>query len=241
VNLADNVKALMRASVSLGEDVAAELVIAAVEASLVKRQAQIASELEAIRRNQAREAATERQRRHRQSRTSRVTTVTERDARDEGGCSAPDLDPSSSPLPPEADPDPERAIPVPPRTEPRGDEVRAVFDHYRTHHPKAHPRPRSNMQEWRKIRARLEEGHSVPDLVQAIDGYHRSPFHLGENDRGQPYLGLELIVRDGSHVAKGIELAQQRAGPVMSEREQRGVRAGLSWLERMEGNRDAGP
>jgi hypothetical protein len=81
------------------------------------------------------------------------------------------------------------------------------------------------------VRDRLREGSTVEDLKTAIDGYHRSPFHCGENERGQRYLDLTLIVRDGSHVAKGIEYAQQRDGPMLSEKERRGVRAGLSWLE----------
>ncbi len=82
------------------------------------------------------------------------------------------------------------------------------------------------------VKARLADGHSPADLCQAIDGYHRSPFHCGENDRGTRYLDLALIVRDGSHVAKGIELATTRAGPVLSEKAQRGVRASVAWLER---------
>lgn len=84
-------------------------------------------------------------------------------------------------------------------------DVLAVFEHYRRHHPRSHPKPRSTGVEWRKIRARLDEGYSVADLCSAIDGYHRSPFHLGENERGTKYLDLELITRDGSNIAKGIE------------------------------------
>ena len=52
---------------------------------------------------------------------------------------------------------------------------------------------------------------------------HMSPHHLGQNDRGTKYLDLELFVRDGSHVARGLEFlakppislvrADGRAGP----------------------------
>lgn len=82
--------------------------------------------------------------------------------------------------------------------------IMEVFAHYRTHHPKAHRNPRRNSLEWRKIRARFEEGFSVDELKRAIDGYHKSKFHLGDNDTGQKHLGLDLIMRDESHVNKGL-------------------------------------
>lgn len=149
--------------------------------------------------------------------------------------------PSPSGSPSESDPP---SPPTNPETSPSGplsaeadlspdaDGVREVFAHYRTYHPRAFPAPKAKGQEWRKIRERLREGHTVEDLKAAIDGYHRSPFHCGENDTGAKYLDLELFVRDGSHVAKGIEYAEQRAGPVLGQREKRSVRAGISWLER---------
>lgn len=117
---------------------------------------------------------------------------------------------------------------------PPDDPVRTVFAHYRSYHPKSFPRPRSDSQEWRKIKARLGDGHSVSDLCDAIDGYHKTPFYCGENDRNAKYLDLEMIVRDGTHVARGIELARASPRPVLSEREMRGVRAADSWEARHE-------
>lgn len=87
----------------------------------------------------------------------------------------------------------------------RSDEVLAVFMHYREKHPRCHPRPSSKLKEWHLIRARLEEGYSVADLKEAIDGQHVSKFHLGENDRSKQYLSLELAMRDSKHVADFIE------------------------------------
>ncbi len=92
-------------------------------------------------------------------------------------------------------------------TKPRPEDVLAVFDHYRTYHPRAHPNPRPDSKEWRKILDRLREDYTVEDLCLAIDGCHKSPHHCGENDRGTKYLGLELIVRDSGHVATFIEVA----------------------------------
>jgi len=87
--------------------------------------------------------------------------------------------------------------------------IRLVFDAYRKHHPKAFLTPQPNSKEWNKIRDRLREGSTVEDLTAAIDGYHRSPFHLGANETKTRYLDLELIVRDGSHVTKGLDLMRQ--------------------------------
>jgi len=110
-----------------------------------------------------------------------------------------------------------------------------VVSHYRTHHPKARPGDR----ETKLIRQRLTEGYSPEDLCRAIDGYHRSRFHCGENDKGLKYLGLELIMRDSKHVTAGIELAEARAGPVLTAKDRTTVSAGVAWLERT-GAKDAG-
>jgi len=110
----------------------------------------------------------------------------------------------------------------------REDDVMAVFEHYRGYHPRAHKEPHSRMKEWGKIKARLAEGCSVEDLKLAIDGCHRSPFHMGENDNGRKYNTLELIVRDGSKVQSFIELAQQE-GPVLAQKTSKTIRAAQSW------------
>jgi hypothetical protein len=118
------------------------------------------------------------------------------------------------------------------------DSVRKVFDHYRTHHKRAFPNPIRESKEWRLIAARLREGNSVEYLCKSIDGYHRSPFHRGENTHHREYLALELIMRDGSHVEAGIGLAEQSGGVVLSERERRSARAAEAFLAR--GERSSG-
>lgn len=79
--------------------------------------------------------------------------------------------------------------------------INAVIEHYRTHHDKSRPGDK----ERRRIRLRLGEGYSVADLCKAIDGCHKTPFNLGENERGQKFLSLDLIMRDSDHVARFIE------------------------------------
>jgi len=38
------------------------------------------------------------------------------------------------------------------------------------------------------IRARLREGFTVEQLCRVIDAISQSAFHLGDNDRGKPYI-----------------------------------------------------
>lgn len=112
----------------------------------------------------------------------------------------------------------------------RGDEIRSVFEHYRTYHPRAFRSPSSASKEWRSIAARLAEGYTVDDLKAAIDGNHRSPFHCGLNQRQQEYHNLDLIVRDGSHVRQFMEIPE--APPqVMSEREMRNQAAANQFID----------
>lgn len=54
------------------------------------------------------------------------------------------------------------------------------------------------------IAARLADGWTVDDLSTACRGYGASPFHSGDNDRGQRYQTLELWLRDAAHVEAGI-------------------------------------
>lgn len=111
-------------------------------------------------------------------------------------------------------------------------DVLAVFDHYRTYHPRSFPKPKRTGKEWGLIRKRFADGYTVSDLVEAIDGNHRSPYHCGENPSGTRYHALELIVRDAKHVEMFREVPERP--PVLSEKEMRGQRAGQQWLDRME-------
>jgi len=105
----------------------------------------------------------------------------------------------------------------------RSAEVLEVFEHYRSFHPRAHRNPTSTSKEWKAIRARLKEGYTVDDLKAAIDGCHRSPFHMGENKNSRKYDSLELIVRDSSKVTQFMEVPEHAA--VLTETDHRNARA----------------
>jgi hypothetical protein len=89
--------------------------------------------------------------------------------------------------------------------------VLEVFEHYRTYHPRALKKPKTTSKEYRKVQARLAEGRTVEELKTAIDQCHKSPWHLGDNPDGTKYLGLELIMRDDSHVQKFLEMGEPDA------------------------------
>jgi hypothetical protein len=101
---------------------------------------------------------------------------------------------------------------------------------YKRWHPKA--ASKIGDKNARLCRARLKEGFSPDDLKKAITGYHKSPFHRGENDRGQRYQSFELIMRDQGHVQRGIEMDDDPdLGNGMTEKTRRGVNALKKWAE----------
>lgn len=87
----------------------------------------------------------------------------------------------------------------------------SVVAHYRRLHPQS--KVSATSKESRFVRERLREGYSAEDLCRAIDGYHQDPWHCGQNDRGKPFLGLDLLMRDSSHVQKGIEYLERPVQP----------------------------
>lgn len=57
------------------------------------------------------------------------------------------------------------------------------------------------------IKARLNDGYTVKQLMMAIKGCAKSPFHMGVNDQGTKYNDLTLICRNGEKVENFISLA----------------------------------
>lgn len=107
---------------------------------------------------------------------------------------------------------PNTQYPIPNKEEeihvPSGDVVR-VFDHWKS----VHAKPRSKLDEKRKklIRTALKI-HSADDLCRCIDGYKRSPFHQGKNERATIYDDIELFLRDAKKIEAGLALADGSSG-----------------------------
>lgn len=83
--------------------------------------------------------------------------------------------------------------------------VLEVYAHYRTYHRRAHPCPLPKSKEWRQIQERFNEGHTVRDLCDAIDGIHCSVYHVRKR-----YLHLDLIVRSASNVNRFMEMLESK-------------------------------
>lgn len=113
-----------------------------------------------------------------------------------------------------------------------------VYQHWRDqYHPKAPPDLDPASIDYRHCLARIRDGAAVLELCEAVDGAHRSPFHLGENDRGRRYLSLGLICRDAGHVAEFREILTQpewlsQPASERQRREQRAIWEGEQALER---------
>lgn len=90
---------------------------------------------------------------------------------------------------------------------PSTDHAHDVFEHWK----RATNKPRAVLDNKRRdlIERRLAEGHLPEDLKAAIDGYARSAWHRGENDRKRPFLGLDLMLRDAAHIEAGLDLLMQ--------------------------------
>jgi hypothetical protein len=103
--------------------------------------------------------------------------------------------------------------------------VYAVYKHYWSHgHPRREPLRTSKT--WRAIAARLKDGWTIKELCKAVDGYHLSPHHQGQNDRGTVYLDLYLFVCDEEQVQKGIGYAENPPKPGSGAKPARDIRVG---------------
>lgn len=78
--------------------------------------------------------------------------------------------------------------------------ARTVFAHWQK--VMGHPRAVLDAKRQRLIEARLKDGYTVEDLCNAITGCSQSPFHMGQNEQGTRYDGIDLICRDGGKVDK---------------------------------------
>lgn len=61
-----------------------------------------------------------------------------------------------------------------------------------------HPQSKFTNDRKTKVEARLKEGYTKEQIIQAIDGCASSEHHMGKNDQGTVYDDLTLICRNGS-------------------------------------------
>jgi hypothetical protein len=70
-----------------------------------------------------------------------------------------------------------------------------------------HPRAKLDKKRRNKIIQALNLGYQAAELKQAINGCKETPFNMGQNERGQRYDDIELILRDASHIDRFIQNA----------------------------------
>jgi hypothetical protein len=63
------------------------------------------------------------------------------------------------------------------------------------------------------IAARLADGWTADELVEAIKGYGTSGLHFGQNQQGTRYTSIELWLRDAAHVEQGLGYRRTPAQP----------------------------
>ena len=56
------------------------------------------------------------------------------------------------------------------------------------------------------------ENYPLEDVLDAVRGWRKSSFHVGENERGRPYCELTLLLRDAQHLEEFRDL-NRGSGP----------------------------
>ena len=85
-------------------------------------------------------------------------------------------------------------------------DVVEVFEHWQNVMGK--PRAKLDAKRSKLITDRLKAGYSVDDLKHAVTGCSVSQYHMGDNDSGTRYDGLDLILRDAGKVDQFIGFFQ---------------------------------
>jgi len=67
-----------------------------------------------------------------------------------------------------------------------------------------HPQARLDDKRRRLIARALKSGYSIAQLCAAISGCAITPHNIGDNDRGQRYDGLHVILRDADQIDRFI-------------------------------------
>lgn len=83
-------------------------------------------------------------------------------------------------------------------TEAETNAITLVFEHWQT--VMDHPDFKLSSERRACIRARLRDGYTTQQLMDAIDGCKASPFHRGQNDSRKVYDAITLIFRNAEKV-----------------------------------------
>lgn len=120
---------------------------------------------------------------------------------------------------------------VRPRAQDSDDTV-TVFNHWKT--TLQHPNAVLDDKRKKLIRNALKMGYSVAQLCDAITGCSNTPHNMGDNDRGQRYDGLHVILRDADQIDRFIRnaLNPPRLPNPADKLMQANITAGQNWLRK---------
>lgn len=90
----------------------------------------------------------------------------------------------------------------------RTDRCASVFEHWRSVHGHGSAKLTADR---RKVVVKALQNYSPDELCECISGYKASAWHQGQNERGQVYDALELMLRDAKHIDAGISYARKPA------------------------------
>lgn len=85
--------------------------------------------------------------------------------------------------------------------------VAVVFEHWRVTHK--HPKAVLDSKRKRLITTALTL-YPAETLCEAISGYKKSPFHMGNNDRKTVFDDIELMLRDAKQIDAGLAFAAKK-------------------------------
>jgi hypothetical protein len=74
----------------------------------------------------------------------------------------------------------------------------------------------------RHIKARLDEGYEVTQIMKAIVGCSKSPFHMGDNDRHTPYNDIVHICRNATKLDAHLHVEEKKQDAVKRDEDGKG-------------------
>lgn len=80
--------------------------------------------------------------------------------------------------------------------------IQKVFAHWQS--IMMHPKAKLDDKRKRLIRHALKLGYSIQELCEAIEGCSKTPHNIGQNDKGQRYDGLHIILKDADQIDRFI-------------------------------------
>jgi hypothetical protein len=111
-------------------------------------------------------------------------------------------------------------------------QIENVFEHWKV----LMDHPNAKLDEKRKgiIRKALKFGYSVSELCQAIAGCSYTPHNMGDNDRGQRYDGLHVILCDADQIDRFIHNCKcpPRRQTDADRRSQANVQTLQDWMQK---------